>query len=266
MTGDFAFKMPPPAPPEPALEPETAPPAAALEVSAEKFLTILAKETPRPVARKFLAAFTRQPRLKAVFQEATKAGLAKTPARVMLKALMAEPGFKQLVMESRSDPGFRAAFAQLARNPDVGGPLRSGTVGLVRPPPGVTGATRPGSGATFAGAPPPTSIAGTPDVGDGSVRDERSEDVAGQDPHDVSPKLGKIATVKDKRELGPDLPSMFKEMDPKFRQHLEERCEEFKDTPIGCDPRRLCGETKELLQACKDACAKSPKCPPDAFD
>lgn len=264
LAGDFGFKLPPPAP-EPPPEPERAP--AARKVSAAKFLRVLAKEAPRPVARRFVAAFTRRPRLKKAFMNATSAGLDKTPATALLKALMAEPEFKQLVIESRSDPGFRNAFAQLAGNPDVGESLRAGTVGLVRPPPGVTGpGARPAPGATFASAPPPTSLAGAPDVGSDGSEDERGEDPSGREAHEVSPRLGRIETVKRDQSLGPDLPSMFKEMDPQFRQHLEERCEEFKDTPIGCDPRRLCGESEELLQACKDACAKSPKCPPDAFD
>ncbi|MBI4345907.1 MAG: hypothetical protein HY553_03565 [Elusimicrobia bacterium] len=269
LPGDFGFKLPPAAPtPEPG--PERPPPSR--EVSAERFLTILARETPRPVARRFATAFTRNPRLKKAFAHSTRAGLAQTPARVLLKALLSEPDFRALVIESRSDPGFRSAFAQLARNPEVGGPLRAGTVGLVRPPPDVTALSpvdgpsgRPDPGAGFAGAPPPTRLPDTPPPADGERGDLRHEEARGPEAHDVSPTLAAIERPKGEQLASSYFSSMFKELRPEFRQYLEDRCDDFKNTELGCDVKTICRDSLELLQACKEACAKSPKCPQDSF-
>lgn len=274
LAGDYQdFKLPPPPPPAPP-EPEPAaqqPPER--EITASRFLTVLAKETPKPVAKRFLAAFRDQPGLTKVFKDATRRGLDKTPARELIGALMKVPAFREIVVEFRSDPGFRQAFAQLARNAEVGGTLRSGTTSLVRAPSGMALPAPPVRGKAdaelaaagpYTGAVPPTALSEAPDVRQ-PPRDERRERTYGRDAHNVNPKLGKIETVGDDYHNSVSyFASAFVGMSPQQLKKLEEIHDDLAATMppgVDIDPVHVCN-LADLLRECARACSQSRTCPP----
>lgn len=277
LAGDYHFKLPPPAPPE---APEAAPEPVgrsraqpqAREVSAGRFLAVLAKETPRPVAKRFVAAFAGEPELRRVFKEATARGLDQTPARELIGALMKVEAFKSVVLEFRSDPGFRQAFARLASNPEVGGTLRDGTTSLVRAPAGMdlpAAPLRPAKGPEYAaagpyrGAVPPNTLEDAPPVGR-QLRDERRERAHEGDAHNVSPKLRNIDTVKEERNATSYFASAFAGMNQQQLDRLELANDKLSEslTPGGdkVTAVEICNHAG-LIEECARACAGSRTCP-----
>lgn len=272
LAGDYEFRLPPAAVQEP---PAPVPQTRARPVrtmSAAKFLATLAQKTPKSVARKFVSAFAGQPRLRQVFKDATRKGLDQTPAPELIRALMAAPEFRAIVVESRADPGFREAFQELASNPELGSTLRAGTVSLVRTPEDilpagpVTGRLPAAAGAgLYEGAPPAQDSEEAPEAESPPNGDARQERQTGEDAHNVSPGLKRLESVKSDRQAVAYFNSVFVGLPRRYREELEDACAKH-DL---CDPKDACVakavSVPGILEACKRACLNSPKCPKDMF-
>lgn len=285
-----------PAAPVPAEE-EAPPPApktaARPALTTERFLRLLVRESPRPVALSIARAFNERPALRRAWTEFDATRGRNAPAKDFIRTVLRLPDFREVLVAHRGDPEFREAFQRIARNPEVAAALRS--EGPARPPGPSRGfapgggrrgsppAGAPGFGPRRAGGPKVASAGPAEDEEEPSLGGRRSSfgseqatgpggpesEAAGQRDrerrqadmqaaHDVI-ALEKLSTKKvADRNVGGYFASMIASMPRKVKKEMELACQENDEM---CDPINACAEH---WQDCLDACAKSPHtCPED---
>lgn len=248
----------PPGPPAPAPSPppEEAPePPAERDLTVSRFLTVLARGTPKATGERFVGAFARRPALRRALVAFKRTHGDDAPARELVAALLAQPEFRGLLGELRGDQDFMRTFSRLARDAEISSTLR-GSMALARSaraaPEGrderPESPDEPGDddGATSPGSPAPG------DAEDGGG--------AGASEHDAQP-LGKIKAKVGERHARTFVLSALASMPKELLQELDEACERH-DT---CDPVEACGMTG-LWDACVKACKVSGKCPRELME
>ncbi|MBI4347589.1 MAG: hypothetical protein HY553_12090 [Elusimicrobia bacterium] len=213
---------------------------AAEEATVAEFLGILARRGRTPATDRFLDAFAARPALTDALKELRRAGGDRAPASDLVRALVAQADFRELLAEFRDDPGFREAAAAAVRDRRVARAL---------------------DGYASVSADGEVALAGLGEGGGVAGARHGPDARPGQGAHDVGPRLERFRRAIGERAARAYWPSAFAVMPPRERATLEEACERYGV----CDVVGAC-RVAELWSSCVAACRSGGRCPAELLD
>ena len=195
----------------PARGEEPAGPAASAEpMTLDDFIKLLEKEVPKPVARKVAAGFNKDDKLKKAWKLFKKKRGGKAPATEFVDFITRIPEFRPFMADLQQDAGFKQAFNDVAKRPDVADVLRRG---MKAPPASL--AARSGAPAQAEGAaqvaPPADAVAPAQEA-----KAAPGANVAGQEAEEGGPSA--LASTKRITKNGPGGYDVRVKMDSAYKQ------------------------------------------------
>lgn len=103
-----------------------APAGAEGAMSLDDFIGLLEQKVPKPVAQKVAKEFMKEPKLKQAWQAYRIMRGDKAPAKNFVDFITRIPQFRQLMAKFQSDPGFKQAFNDAAKQKEINAVLRGG--------------------------------------------------------------------------------------------------------------------------------------------